>query len=286
LSEDQNPGHHVAIFFGGLTLLAIILMFSWLYYRDPDGALDAWLDGERLIVRELRLDEGDEVERIAVVELRTGKRLADRSPGYLRPFAVRGDKIWLEGRDGIEAWTTSDLKSVTLPKLPLANTNLCFDRGYVRLALTDGRYAVLDLVEAKQVPDRPVTCDTSGRGNSGLQSTTSYGSSEREGDSQRMALRVRGARFGGSETFLEPYYVENVEADGDVFVVHRAQLGDNREMLLSRVGQGAKKWSVPLGDCGSTERVLWAPPVLVLVGHHGIDTVDVTTGAALWRTGK
>ena len=47
------------------------------------------------------------------------------------------------------------------------------------------------------------------------------------------------------------------------------------------------KWTVPLGRSTSLQRVLFAPPsTLVVVGHDGITTLDVTTGTVLWRTGS
>ncbi len=294
---DEKPDHAGRnVLAAGLALFVLLMgaMFAWEELREPDGARAAWLHGSQLVVEEFRYDEGDEVPRIAVLDAVTGKRVESRRPAYRTPFAVVNGRLWLVRREdgyGLEAWSLPKLETALTPDLKLADTSACSDGAVVRVKLTDGRYAVVDLADGKVLAERAVTC---GHENPGVASERSgpY-SAQRDGASERRLLLRGDVRIGANETFLEPQYVfagdsgAALEVEGDVFVVHRVELGDNRAMRVSRVGAERVRWTTDLGALGSLERALLAPPsTLVIVGHDGLRALEAGSGKVLWRTGR
>jgi len=286
--RDENPGGRVFAIGLGAFVLIMGVLFAWGQLRSPDGARNAWLSGAHLVVEEFRLDEGDEDERIAVLDPATGKRLADRDPGELTAFGVVNGRLWLSRRRepyGLEAWSLPDLKTAISVDLQLAESSLCTDFAAARLKKTDGRYTVVDLSDGKVVADRAVGCAELRR-SAADERTGRYGT-QAEASSERRVLVRDEVRLGGSETFLEPRFLAGLELEGDAFVVHRAALGENRQYRLSRVGEGAVKWTAELHRRGDVERAFLVPPsTLVVVAHSGIVAVDAKTGTALWRTGN
>lgn len=299
--KDDNSGKIALIGSVGVTALIMVVGLSWSHFRGPDGALEAWLVGDAVLVEEFRSTEDGTDERFVLHDLKTGKRLADRDPGDLSKLFVMGDRLWLYGRRdyGLEAWSLKDLKTQVTARqfqgVRPSESSVCSDGVLARILLTDGHYAVLDLATGKTVPEQEVRCQSFSRPaplSSGGGSPLGPLGTPREGASQRSKVTVAGAPYGGAETFLEPQFVRTdngqaVVVDEDVFVVHRVQLGEDRRQQLTRVGQGRARWTVSLGTSTSFERVLFAPPsTLVMVGHEGVTTLDAATGKVLWRTGS
>ena len=298
-SDDTDNTGKISLIVGvGFTALVMAFAFAWSHYRGPDGAHDAWLAGDAtVLVEEFRSGEDGDDERFVLQDLKTGKRLADRSPGDLDAMFVVGDKLWLHGRRdyGLEAWSVKDLTTVVTAKqfqgMKPADSTVCTDGRLARLALTDGRFAVIDLQDGKVLAERDVQC--SGRASrSSPTGSSPLVRTERDGASQRYVLKAGEHPFAGGATFLEPGFAiaddgRVVEHEGELFVIHRVQLGEDHRLQLSRVGSAAVKWTMPLGKSTSLQRVLFAPPAtLVVVGHDGVTTLDVATGKVLWRTGS
>ena len=300
MEKGDNSGAKIAVG----SVLATVLLFAGMAicgrFSPPAGARNAWLEGQTLLVEEFRYDDGDEVPRLAVLDVKTGKRLADRAPDDLSTFAVAGDKVWLKDRRTfhLEAWSVKDLKTAlkleAFNGVKAADANVCSDGSVARVALVDGRYAVVQLSDGQPVADRSVTCGGQGASAASSSTGSSRGTldSAAEGGTQRMKLRAANQPLGGGETFLDPQYAlapggGALELDGDVFVFHRLQLGEDRRMKVSRVSAAGVKWSEAIGNSTSLERVLLAPPsTLVVVGHDGVTTLDATSGKVLWRTGN
>jgi hypothetical protein len=295
VSERKDTSGRDAIIFSlSLTAVLGVAVFMYQHFRSPDGARAAWLVGDLLVVEEFREDEDSAVSRLVVLDPRTGKRQGDRSPDGLSVFALAGGRLWLQADRapyGIEGWGLPSLKTEITAELKAADSNVCSDGAYARVKLTDGTYAVLELGSGKVVGDREVSCRSSHPSGAESSGASSRGrlSSHREASSERMHLLAAETRLAGSSTFLEPRFLLDegraVELDGDVFVLHRVELGNNRAMQLSRVGENVK-WTVPIAEPGSVHAALLVKSeTLVFVGHHGITTIDVQSGNVLWRTG-
>ncbi|MBL8957280.1 MAG: hypothetical protein JNK82_41285 [Myxococcaceae bacterium] len=292
--KPDHSGRYTLIFTVGLTAVAMGAGFTYAHFRGPDGATGAWLSGDTLVVDEYREDEDSSTSRIAVLELRTGKRLNQRSPGALSVFAFAGNRLWLHAPRApyvIEGWGLPSLETEVTANLSAADGNVCDDGAFVRVKLTDGTYTVLDLQSGKAVSDRKVTC-TSSKGVLRVSAETGRGwlTSERDGTTERKQLTLDKRRLGGERTFLEPQYLcgeaQPLELDGDFFVMHRQALGTETGQLVSRVGESVR-WSTPIPDPGTVhDAFLVKGELLVLVGHHGVTTFDVQSGKVLWRTGS
>ncbi len=296
-AKDENSGRGALIFGVVATVGVVGLMFAWMHFRGPDGAHDAWLAGDSVLVEEFREGEEGSYPRFVLHEPKTGKRLTERGPGDLEAMFVVNGRLWLHGtRDfGLEAWSVKDLSTQVSVKdlggVKLSDSSVCTDGRFARMSLVDGHYVVVDLYEGKTVPEREVRCSSSSRP-SPLTSSSGDLRAERDGNSQRQRLTFAKAPLGGDATFLEPQLAVGedglpLSVEGDFFLVHRHQLGEDRRLQVTRIGAKATKWTVALGKSTQIQRVLLAAPsTLVVVGRDGITTVDAATGKVLWRTGS
>lgn len=295
--KDENSGRGALVFGVGVTVAVMGLVFAWMHFRGPDGAHDAWLAKDSVLVEEFRDSEDGSYPRFVLHEPKTGKRLTDRGPGDLEPMFVVNGRLWLRGtRDyGLEAWSIKDLSTLLSVKelggVKLSDSNVCTDGRFARMSLVDGHYVVVDLYEAKTVREREVRCSSPSRP-SPLTSSSGDLRTERDGNSQRQRLTFASAPLGGDATFLEPQLAAGedglpLSVEGDFFLVHRVQLGEDRRLQVTRIGAKATKWTVGLGTSTQIQRVLLAAPsTLIVVGRDGITTLDAATGKVLWRTGS
>lgn len=275
-------GAVAAVVFSALVIGAVLMIGA---SGPAAGFRKAWVSGKHLITDEYRMDEGDEVSRVAVYALATGKRVAyAHYPPQYRGLGLAADgRFWAAStasQPGLKGYTLPDLDETEITG-PFASGNICFDAGKakVREKLLDGRLQVIDLRTKAMGTDEALNCDDDGR----VPNAVPAGWTTRAvASTEAVGLEQGGKPMGGGSTFLSPKPVVSCDP-GLTLVLHLASLAQDAPSKLSRIADTVV-WTQDVGDFGeAVTSICLEPSTLVVVGSKRIIAVDVASGAVKWR---